>query len=90
MWRWKAWVTIAAASPTTMKWTTGTTDDCGGTDSTTRPDGEDVFLFITDAWLRVSIALATKQRRLAEESDLEMEGEDDTGSESDEMDDGDN
>jgi hypothetical protein len=40
----------------------------------------------------VSAALATKQWRLAEESDveIEMEGEGDTGSESDEMDDGDN
>jgi hypothetical protein len=41
----------------------------------------------------VSIALATKQRRLAEEPgepDVEMEGEGDNCGEFDEMDDGDN
>jgi hypothetical protein len=37
----------------------------------------------TDAWLRVSPAIATKQPRLAEESDVEMEGEGDNGGESD-------
>jgi hypothetical protein len=42
MWRWKA--RVRAASPTTTRWTTGTTDDCGGgTDSTTKPDREEVF-----------------------------------------------
>jgi hypothetical protein len=47
----------------------------------------------TDVWLRVSNDIATKQLRLAEESDVEMEGEgDNCGGESDddEMDDGDN
>jgi hypothetical protein len=48
----------------------------------------------TDAWMQVSTALVTKQLRLAEESDVEMEGEGDNGGESDddndEMDDGDN
>jgi hypothetical protein len=38
---------------------------------------------MTCPWMRVSTTLATKHLRLAEESDVEMEGEGDNGGESD-------